>query len=117
MMRRKRGYLMTELEQLQAQKRAFEQDMRRADALRRLQGNPDFESVVLAGFVRDASLDALSASVHVREKDARCEALQRARAGGFLQAYFTQLGQRGDYARRAMMDMESALSQARTTGE
>jgi len=98
---------MTELEKLQAQRRALEQDVQRAESLLRLRINPDFATVVLQGFLRDASLDAISESVQCRDKDARYEALQKARAGGFLQAYFGYVQQRGDYARRALREMQA----------
>lgn len=105
---------MTEVENLESQKKDLKEIIDRSAAADRLSRNKDFRNLILEEFcVKEAARYVQLSADPARTQEERQDALNIAQASGHLKRYLSVIFRMGESAERAMEELENALEEAR----
>lgn len=108
---------MTELEQLEFQKKTNQEFIERKELIEKLQENPEFKKIILEEFCEKecAAYAKASADPNLSKED-RADALAMAQAAGHLQRFLHVAIRMGIAAENQMKDLDNTIDEVRANG-
>ncbi len=107
--------MYTELQALEAQRKAAEKLMEKRDAALRLENNSDFKLLIMEGFLKEEVIRNTAMSADPAYDPAmRADSLAMAQAGGHLSRYIRAQIQMANTAQANLEELDEAIVEART---
>lgn len=105
---------VTQVEELENQKKDAQKLAERGQMARRLASNRDFRKLILDGFcLEDAARYAQESGDPLLSAEQRADALNMAQASGHLKRYLSFQIRMGVTAERSLVELDEALTEAR----